>query len=401
MSITMPGYLRSDGRKGIRNVLLVAYLVECSHHACKAIASHFPDAAVEVIGFPGCYPNSYAHTMLTALSTHPNVGGVLLVSLGCESFDRKALSEEIRASGRWSETIVIQHAGGSRPTVTLGVEAVTRGLNAISKVERVDVELKDLVIGAECGGSDGTSGITANPAVGRAFDLMVQKGASCLFEEPGELFGTEHHMASRARTPELGNEIVRTIEKASDYYHAMGHGSYAPGNSEGGLSTIEEKSIGAYAKSGSTVIEGLLKPGVLPPRSGVYLMDPVPDGPVTHGFPNINDTTTVVELVACGAQIILFTTGRGSVVGSAISPVIKICANPETYARMEGDMDINAGKILSGESSIDSLANEITETVLRVAHGEKTKSEELGHREFTLGYKAFDPLGPSCLPVSN
>jgi altronate hydrolase len=338
--------------------------------------------------------------MLTALSTHPNVGGVLLVSLGCESFDREALSDEIRATGRWSETIVIQHVGGSRPTVTLGVEAVTRGLEALSKTERVSVDWKDLVIGAECGGSDGTSGITANPAVGKAFDLMVEQGATCIFEEPGELFGTEQHMASRARTPELGAEIIRTVEKASDYYHAMGHGSYAPGNSEGGLSTIEEKSIGAYAKSGSTVIQGLLKPGVTPPGTGLYLMDPVPDGPVKHGFPNINDTTTVVEMIACGAHLILFTTGRGSVVGSAISPVLKICANPETYRRMEGDMDIDAGRILSGESSIDSVAAEIIEHVMRVAGGGKTKSEELGHREFNLGYKAFEPLGPSCLPTA-
>ncbi|MBN9179839.1 MAG: UxaA family hydrolase, partial [Microbacterium sp.] len=165
---SLPGYARQDGRKGIRNVILVAYLVECAHHASKAIASHFPDEEVEVIGFPGCYPNSYAHQMLTALCTHPNVGGVLLVSLGCESFDRESLSESIRASGRWSETIVIQGVGGSTPTVTLGIEAVERGLAQAKKAPRTEVLLSDLVVGAECGGSDGTSGITANPAVGYA-----------------------------------------------------------------------------------------------------------------------------------------------------------------------------------------------------------------------------------------
>jgi altronate dehydratase large subunit len=397
----LSGYARQDGRKGIRNVILVAYLVECAHHAAKAIASRFAVDEVEVIGFPGCYPNSYAHRMLTALSTHPNVGGVLLVSLGCESFDRESLSRSIVATGRWSETIVIQGVGGSKPTVSLGIEAVERGFENLANVPRTEVNMSDLVIGAECGGSDGTSGITANPAVGFAFDQMIEEGATCIFEEPGELFGTEYHMAARAASPELGRELIRTVEKASDYYHVMGHGSYAPGNSEGGLSTIEEKSIGAYAKSGTATIRGLLKPAVQPTAPGLYLMDPVPDGPVRHGFPNINDTATVTEMVACGAHVILFTTGRGSVVGSAISPVIKICANPDTYKRMTGDMDVNAGAILTGDSTIPLIGAEIVELVREVADGTQTKSEEMGHREFTLGYKSFDPLGPSCLPVSS
>jgi altronate dehydratase large subunit len=396
----LPGYARQDGRKGIRNVILVAYLVECAHHASKAIASRFATDEVEVIGFPGCYPNSYAHQMLTALCTHPNVGGVLLVSLGCESFDRDSLSRSITATGRWSETIVIQGVGGSKPTVSLGIEAVERGLKQVARVPRTEVRLSDLIIGAECGGSDGTSGITANPAVGFAFDQMVAEGATCIFEEPGELLGTENHMAARASSPDLGLELVHTVEKASDYYHVMGHGSFSPGNYEGGLTTIEEKSIGAYAKSGTSTIRGLLKPAVQPTAPGLYLMDPVPDGPVRWGFPNINDTATVIEMVACGAQIILFTTGRGSVVGSAISPVIKVCANPDTYERMPDDMDVNAGAILTGDSTIPLVGAEIVELVRAVAGGAQTKSEEMGHREFTLGYKSFDPLGPSCLPAS-
>lgn len=396
---TMSGYLRNDGRKGIRNVVLVVYLVECAHHASKEIASRFAANEVEVIGFPGCYPNTYAHLMLTALCTHPNVGGVLLVSLGCESFDREDLSNSIAATGRWSETIVIQDVGGSKSTVARGIEAVKRGLLELAEVPLTAVKMSDLVIGTECGGSDGTSGITANPAVGLAFDQMVAEGATCIFEEPGELIGTERHMAERASSPELGQELIRTIEKASEYYHVMGHGSFSPGNYEGGLSTIEEKSIGAYAKSGSSTISGLLKPAIQPTEPGLYLMDPVPDGPVRHGFPNINDTATVTEMVACGAQIILFTTGRGSVVGSAISPVIKICANPDTYERMTDDMDINAGAILTGDSTIPSVAADIVDLVRKVAAGTQTKSEEMGHREFTLGYKSFEPLGPSCLPV--
>jgi len=178
----------------------------------------------------------------------------------------------------------------------------------------------------------------------------------------------------------------------------LGHGSFAPGNAEGGLTTMEEKSMGAYAKSGASRISGLLKPGDIPPRGGLYLLDVVPDGEVRFGFPNINDNAEIAELIACGSHVILFSTGRGSVVGSAISPVIKVCANPETYRRMSEDMDVDAGKILEGRASLDEVGREIFDLSLAVARGAQTKSEELGHQEFVLTYKSFEPIGPSCLP---
>jgi altronate hydrolase len=164
------------------------------------------------------------------------------------------------------------------------------------------------------------------------------------------------------------------------------------------LTTQEEKSMGAYSKSGSSKISGLLKPGDVPPRGGLYLLDVVPDGEPRFGFPNISDNAEIVELIACGAHVILFTTGRGSVVGSAISPVIKICANPETYRNMQDDMDIDAGRILDGIATIDKVGEEIFAAVLNVVQGQPSKSEALGHQEFILTYKQFEPIGPACMP---
>jgi altronate hydrolase len=158
--------------------------------------------------------------------------------------------------------------------------------------------------------------------------------------------------------------------------------------------------MGAYAKSGASPISGLIKPGDIPPRGGLYLLDVVPDGEVRWGFPNINDNAEIAELIACGSHAILFVTGRGSVVGSAISPVVKICANPETYRRMEDDMDIDAGRILAGAVGLDEVGAEIRDLVLDLANGKRTKSEELGHQEFILTYKSFEPIGPACLPAA-
>jgi altronate hydrolase len=397
----MQGYLRSDGRKGIRNVIVVGYLVECAHHVAREIVLHFrnSDTPVHLIGFPGCYPNSYAFNMMERLCTHPNVGGALLLSLGCEGFKRTELVKRIAATGRPAGVQVIQETGGTRKTLAAGIAWVNDAITQLRSVPRVEMGVDELIIGTICGGSDATSGLTANPGIGRASDLMVDAGGTVIFEETGELIGCEAHMANRAATPELGKEIVACVEKAAHYYEVLGHGSFAPGNAEGGLTTQEEKSLGAYCKSGASKISGLIKPGDIPPKGGLYLLDVVPDGEVRFGFPNISDNAEIVELIACGAHISLFSTGRGSVVGSAISPVIKVCANPDTYRRMSDDMDVNAGAILEGEATLDDVGREIFNLIQRVADGELTKSEDLGHQEFILTYKSFEPIGPSCLPV--
>jgi altronate dehydratase large subunit len=398
-SPVLQGFLRSDGRKGIRNCIVIAYLVECAHHVAREIVDAFKGQPVHLIGFSGCYPNAYADLMMNRLCTHPNVGGALLLSLGCESFNRHRLAQNIERTDRPVGTVVIQQTGGTRKSIEAGKAWVEQALKQIEAVPRVPLPLNELVVGTVCGGSDATSGITANPAVGRAFDLLVEKGAATIFEETGEMIGLEEVMSARALTRELGEELKKSVEKAAYYYRVMGHASFAPGNAEGGLTTIEEKSIGAYCKSGDSAISGLIKPGDAPRKGGLYLLDVVPDGEPRFGFPNINDNAEIAELIACGCHVILFTTGRGSVVGSAISPVIKVCANPETYDRMSDDMDVNAGRILRLEASVDEVGKEIYGTVLEVASGVQTCSESLGHQEFVLTYKSFEPIGPHCLPT--
>jgi altronate hydrolase len=395
----MIGYQRSDGRKGIRNVIVVTYLVECAHHVARRIVDVSADMDVHLIGFPGCYPNEYSLRIMKNLCAHPNVGGVLIVSLGCEGFNREALHAVVAATGRPVETLVIQQQGGTASTIAAGVKAVAAMKESIANTPLVAVELEDLIIATVCGGSDGTSGLTANPAVGKCFDRLVALGSTCIFEETGELIGCEQIMAERAVTPELGEAITACVAKAANYYTVMGYGSFAPGNADGGLTTQEEKSMGAYAKSGDSPISGVIKPGYLPPSNGLYLLDVVPDGEPRFGFPNINDNAEIAELIACGAHITLFTTGRGSVVGSAISPVIKICANPDTYQRMPDDMDIDAGRILNGEATLDEVGGEIFEKIIALASGQRSVSESLGHQEFILTYKSFEPVGPACLPL--
>ena len=394
----MRGFLRSDGRKGIRNVVVVAYLVECAHHVAREIARPFRDRGVHLIGFPGCFPNAYAARIMERLATHPNVGAALLVSLGCESFDRERLARNVERSQRPVAMLVIQESGGTARTIEAGRAWIDQTLPRIESTPQVGLALDELVVATICGGSDATSGLTANPAVGRAFDLLIEQGAAAIFEETGELIGCEQFMARRAATPELGSEIIASVAKAARYYQTLGHGSFAPGNADGGLTTIEEKSLGAYSKSGKSTIAGLIKPGDTPPRAGLYLLDVVPDGEVRFGFPNIVDNAEIVELIACGAHLTLFTTGRGSVVGSAIAPVIKVCANPDTYRKLADDMDIDAGRILEGRATLDEVGREIFDLVAAVADGHPTASERLGHQEFILTYKSFEPIGPACLP---
>jgi altronate hydrolase len=397
--LTNKAVLRSDGRKGIRNVVAVVYLVECAHHVAREVQLPFREQGVHLLGFSGCYPNEYSFRMLRSLCTHPNVGAVLLVSLGCEGFNRKGLLEAIRDTGRPAELLVIQQTGGTRSTIQAGRNWVQNAIKELESAPLTSMSINELVVGTVCGGSDGTSGITANPAIGRAFDRLVMEKASCIFEETGELIGCEQIMVSRAVTPELGEILSSSVAKAARYYAILGHGSFAPGNADGGLTTQEEKSMGAYSKSGSSPISGLIKPGDIPRMGGLYLLDVVPDGDVRFGFPNINDNAEIAELIACGSHVILFATGRGSVVGSAISPVIKVCANPETFRNLPEDMDVNAGRILEGLASLDEVGDEIHHLITRIADGHPTASESLGHQEFVLGYKSFEPIGPTCHPT--
>jgi altronate dehydratase large subunit len=400
-SINMRGYLRKNGEKGIRNVLLVVYTVECSHHVAREIALACKDQDVHVIGFGGCAPNAYANNMLKALCTHANVGAALFVSLGCENLDIAGITQAVKASGRPVKTLVIQSTGGTLKTIAKGIEWVEAAYATIQAVPRVALQLHELIVGTICGGSDATSGISANPAIGKALDRLVAQGATAIFEETGELIGCEYIMADRAANKALAGQLVQTVAKANHYYKQMGHDSFSAGNATGGLSTIEEKSMGAYCKSGDSVISGIIKPTQRPQQAGLYLLDVVPDGDPIFGFPNINDNAEIAELISCGAHVILFSTGRGSVVGSAISPVIKVCANPQTYQKLADDMDVNAGKIITGEASLEELGADIVDYIARIANGMPSRSEALRHREFVLTYKRFDMRQPGCFPAGS
>lgn len=392
----MRGYIRQDGSTGIRNSVQIIFMVECASHVAKVIAESFPDNDVQYFGFSGCYPTDYGYRLVKGLATHPNVGAVLIIALGCENFDRDKLYDDVIASGRPCHKLVIQENRGTAETIRRGKACVKAMLMQVAQTPVHPLAFSDLVIGTICGGSDGTSGITGNPAVGRAFDRLLAQGATCIFEESGELIGCEGHMMARAATPAAREAIDAAMGKAKRYYATMGLGSFSNGNAVGGLTTQEEKSLGAYTKSGDSPIQGVLLPTERAPYPGLYLMDVVPDGKARFGYPNINDSSEAMELIATGCHMILFTTGRGSVIGSVIAPVIKVCNNPQTWANMADDMDVNAGRIISEGASLDDVATEILDCIAAVSNGELCSAERLGHKEFVLTYKAFDYAQTPC-----
>jgi altronate hydrolase len=384
------GYLRKDGRKGIRNHLLVVYTVECASFVAQEIAKDEPD--VHVIGFPGCYDNDYAFRLMLALSTHPNIGGVLCVGLGCEYTQPSRIADMVLQSGRAAESFFIQEHGGTRSSIELGKELL-RSIRSESNERSVRVPMTwaDLIIGSECGGSDGTSGLAGNPVVGRAFDQLVDLGGSAIFEEVVEMIGLREVLVSRAASPGAAEQLAATYDKAASYCKAVRQYSVAPGNFAGGLTTIEEKSMGAFAKSGRKPIEGVLRVSETPPHPGLWLLDSVPDSHfMQFGYTNPNDTEGIMDLISTGAQMVLFVTGRGSVIGSAIAPLIKVTGNERTYKNMTDDMDFNAGRILSGQVTLDEASVELMNLIADVAAGQSSKPEKLGHREFFLMYKHQD-----------
>jgi altronate hydrolase len=390
----MLGFRRQDGRIGIRNHVVVIHLGEAMRQPARRMARPLDRHGVEAIGFVSAEPNPYIHKILRCLAAHPNVGAALVLEAASSSVGVE-LTTWIETSGRPARHIDCRSLGGGGKAVTVGGMWLAETLEELRSAERSPFQVSDLSVATICGGSDSTSALSANPGIGLAYDRLLAEGATAIFEETGELIGCDHLLARRAKTPEVASAILAAMSKAVRYFDALGHGSFAPGNADGGLTTIEEKSLGAYAKSGSGPISGVIRPGDRPPVPGLYLMDKIPDGPLRYGFSDATDNVGIVEMIASGAQLVLFSTGRGSVVGSAISPVVKICANPETYRQLTEDMDVDAGRILEGRGTLASLGDEIYDLVLRIAAGERPASERLGHREFILTHKAFADLPPS------
>ena len=381
------GFLRPDGRKGVRNLVLIVYTVECAQHVAHAIAHGEEDT--QVIGFPGCYDNAYAIRLMLALARHPNVGAVLSVGLGCEYTQPKRIAEAVRASGRPAEWFFIQQSGGTRSSVAKGKEIVGRLREQIRReAKRVPMSLVDLTVGCECGGSDGTSGLAGNPAVGAFFDLLVDAGGCAIFEETVEMIGLREHMLARAANANAKEQLAAAYDKAERYCRSVRQWSVSPGNFAGGLTTIEEKSLGAFAKSGTRPIQGAIRVAERPPGPGLWIMDSVPDEHfMQFGYTNPNDTEGLMDLISAGSQIVLFVTGRGSVIGSPVSPLIKVTGNSATFRAMQEDMDFDAGRVLAGELTLPQAGAELAALVTQVAAGELSKPEQLGHREYFIMYK--------------
>ena len=391
------GYARANGTKGIRNRVLVIYTVKCAEFVAREIVSRSGSPDVELIGFDGCTDNQYAVRQIISLIRHPNVGAVLAVGLGCEYMQPEWLAKIAAEEGKPAEWFFIQDKGGTKPSVQSGLTWVQSALAALEETPRVSMTFADLIIGGECGGSDYTSGLAGNVVVGRFFDRLIEGGGTAIFEEIVEAIGLDNYLLSRAANDKVREQLRFTYDKALDYCKHARQYSISPGNFAGGLSTIEEKSMGAVIKSGTKPIQGVLKVSERPSSPGLWLLDSTPDPYyMDFGITNPSDNEGLMDLTSCGAHLVFLVTGRGNVVGNAVAPCIKITGNADTYARMEGDMDFNAGTILDGSCSIEESASALARLVADTASGTLSKSEALGHHEFHIIYKYQEKGVPPC-----
>ncbi|MEV4649499.1 altronate dehydratase family protein [Saccharopolyspora sp. NPDC049357] len=389
---TFQGFVRPDGRVGTRNYLAVLTSVNCSATAAKMIARR-----VEASGILDDYPNvdgicPLTHTLgcghsgrgnegfevlrraLQGYAGHPNIAGLLVLGLGCEVNQVRALTEDLKLPDDMPvHAMTIQEFGGTKKTVAEGVRRIEEMLPIANSHQRQTVGADKLVLAMECGGSDAYSGITANPALGAAADLLIRHGGTAVFGETTEIYGAEHLLTRRAVSREVGEKLVNRIDWWEKHVQVDGssiNNNPSPGNKAGGLTTILEKSLGAAAKGGTTNLVDVLQYAEPITDRGLMFMD-------TPGYDPVNAT----GLIAGGAQLLCFTTGRGSAFGCKPAPSIKLATNTPLYERMTDDMDINCGVIADGERTVAQMGEQIFQHILRVASGEETKSEELGYGE--------------------
>lgn len=377
---TFWGYPRPDGRVGVRNHILALATVVCANEVVKAAERRLPEL-VAITHQHGCAQGGedLQQTRRTLLhtATHPNVYGAIIVSLGCETMDSERLAEEVAATGKPCVLVGIQEEGGTRAALRRVLEVAEEWLHQAKAQKRVEVPLAELMVGLECGGSDACSGISANPAVGVAADLLVAQGATVVLSETTEMIGAEHLLAQRAISPEVRERLLFIVRRVEERARQMGieprEANPGPGNIKGGITTLEEKSLGCILKGGTTPLMEVVEYAQRPTRKGLVVMD-------TPG----HDIESVTGMVAGGCQVVLFTTGRGSPTGNPIAPVIKIATNSRTFERMQENMDINAGRIVDGTATLEEVGREIFEKTIAVANGELTAAEEWGAREFAI-----------------
>jgi len=374
------GYRRPSGKTGLRNHVLVIPSVVCSQGAAEAITRNLK-GAVYLANVFGCAQvgadREQTKRTLVGFGTNPNVFAVLVVGNGCENLPAKEISEAIIPSGKRVEFIEIQDVGGTKKTIAKGRRIVREMLADAAALEREPIPLRELIMATECGGSDYTSGLASNPALGAASDLVVGEGGTVILSETTELIGAEHLLAKRARTPEIGRKVLDLIAWWEKEAIATGQdirgANPAPGNIAGGITTIEEKSLGCIYKGGTTTLEEVIRYAFPPTGKGLVLMD-------TPG----HDIDQLTGMMAGGSQIAVFTTGRGTPTGSPIAPVIKITGNAETYRKMKDNIDLNVSEILQGKETVKDAGKRIFEEVIAVASGRLTKAEKLGQRDFCI-----------------
>ncbi|MGI9389484.1 MAG: UxaA family hydrolase [Boseongicola sp.] len=390
---TFSGYRREDGRVGTRNFIAIVTSVNCSATAARMIADHFTpevmadfpnvDGVVAFVHGTGCGMADSGdgfealQRVMWGYAKHPNHAGVVMVGLGCEMNQIDWLLEAYGLKqGPLFQTMNIQNVAGLRRTVEVGIEKVKAMLPLANMAQRSPCPASELTVALQCGGSDAWSGVTANPALGFACDLLVAQGGTGVLAETPEIYGAEHLLTRRAASAEIGEKLIGLISWWEDYT-ARNKGSMdnnpSPGNKKGGLTTILEKSLGAAAKGGTTPLTGVFRYAEEIRTAGFTFMD-------SPGY----DPASVTGQIASGCNLVCFTTGRGSAFGSKPAPTIKVATNSKMYERMSEDMDVNAGDILTGETNVESKGREIYEMFLRVASGEATKSEAqgLGDYEF-------------------
>lgn len=389
---TFLGIVRADGRVATRNYIGVLTSVNCSATVARAVADHFRrdihpdelapypniDGVVALTHSAGCAVDSEGEGLrvlrrtLAGYARHVNFAAVLVIGLGCETNQIPAWIEaEGLQAGAALQTFTIQEVGGTALAVARGVQAVRDLLFEANRVERVPVLAGHLIVGLQCGGSDSYSGVSANPALGAAMDRLVRHGGTAILSETPEIYGAEHLLTRRAQTPAVAQKLLERIRWWEDYCQRMGadlNNNPSAGNKAGGLTTILEKSLGAVAKGGSTNLVDVLEYAQPVRQRGLVFMD-------TPGY----DPVSATGQVAGGANLICFTTGRGSAYGCAPAPSVKLATNTLLWQRQRADMDINCGGIVDGEVSVDQLGEQIFRSILRVASGERTMSELHGY----------------------
>lgn len=376
------GYLRPDGRVGVRNHVLVVPTVICSAVVAERIAASIAPIGTALPHLAGCGqlgPDlQVTHETLAAYCRHPNVGAVIVIALGCEQVVAQYLADTARQAAKPAQIVSIQGEGGTVRATARGIEIARALADSICRVERVWCPAASMVLSVKCGGSDYTSGLASNPVVGRVADQLVDLGGSVVLGEIAEIMGAEHLLAARASNPDTAAHLLRVVNRVEAEAIALGldiRGTQpSPGNIRGGLTTIEEKSLGATHKAGErTRLEAVVPYAARITKPGLTVMD-------TPGL----DVESVTGMVGGGAQVVVFTTGLGTPTGNPVAPVIKITGNARTAQTMADNIDVDVSGVMSQEESFEGAASRLFNEVLEVSSGRPTAAERLGHREFAI-----------------